>query len=104
MFSFRTSDIFRQEDIVLHKGRIMVICNQSAWNPETRQYVFEGFFERGNLSCVMVPPLNGLADHPLSASVPFNAISEDSEGYMRFSEDDFASTDAKETLKEKYYA
>ncbi len=94
MFSFRTSDIFRQEDIYLRKGRIMVICNQSAWNPQTREYVFEGFFKRGNLACVMTPPGDGLSDHPLSASVPFNSISKGSDGYMRFSEDDFASTDA----------
>lgn len=94
MFSFRTTDIFRQEDISLHKGRIMVICNQSAWNPENREYVFEGFFRRGNLSCVMVPPGDGLRDHPLSASIPFNAISKSADGYMHFSEDDFAATDA----------
>ena len=94
MFSFRTSDIFRQEDISLHKGRVMVICNQSAWNPENRQYVFEGFFERGNLSCVMTPPEDGLSEHPLSASVPFNRISTSDDGAFIFSEDDFATTDA----------
>jgi uncharacterized protein YbbC (DUF1343 family) len=94
MFSFRTSDIFKQEDIILHKGRIMVICNQSSWNPVERKYVFEGFFERGNLSCVTVPPGEGLADHPLSAQIPFNAISKTENGAHKFAADDFASTDA----------
>ena len=94
MFSFRTSDIFRQEDLYLHKGRIMVICNQSSWNPHSRQYLFEGFFSRGNLSCVMVPPGDGLSEHPLSASVPFNTISLAKDGSFLFSEDDFASADA----------
>ncbi len=93
MFSFRTTDIFKQEDLVLHKGKVMVICNQSAWNPLEKSYTFQGFMQRGNLSCVMVPPEDGLVEHPISNIVPFNTISNSGLSLV-FSEDDFISSDA----------
>ncbi len=42
----------------------------------------------------MVPPGDGLADHPLSANIPFNTISQAKDGSFLFSEDDFAVADA----------
>ena len=49
MFSFRTTPLDRQEDVVLRKGRLAVLCNQSAWNPETEEYLFDGLYRRGSL-------------------------------------------------------
>ncbi|MFA6676646.1 MAG: exo-beta-N-acetylmuramidase NamZ domain-containing protein [Bacteroidales bacterium] len=49
MFSFRTTSLIEQEDVVLHKGRVGVFCDQSAWDPESGKYLFEILSERGNL-------------------------------------------------------
>lgn len=55
MFSFRTTPLESQEDRVLHRGKLGVFCNQSAWNPETGEYTFESFYRRGNLLKVFSP-------------------------------------------------
>ncbi|HIR72819.1 MAG TPA: DUF1343 domain-containing protein [Candidatus Coprenecus pullicola] len=55
MFSFRTTPLDRQEDVVLRKGRLGVLCNQSAWNPETGEYLFESLSRRGNLKKIFYP-------------------------------------------------
>ena len=49
MFSFRTTSLIEQEDVVLHKGRVGVFCDQSAWDPESGKYLFDILSERGNL-------------------------------------------------------
>lgn len=55
MFSFRTTPLDQQPDIVLAKGRIGVLCNQVAWNPEKGEYLFETLHKKGNLKRVFVP-------------------------------------------------
>ena len=55
MFSFRTTPLDRQEDVVLRKGRLAVLCNQSAWNPETEEYLFDGLYRRGSLKKIFYP-------------------------------------------------
>lgn len=55
MFSFRTTPLDNQEDLVLRRGRIAVLCNQSAWNPETGSYLFETLYRKGNLRKVFFP-------------------------------------------------
>lgn len=55
MFSFRTTPLDRQEDLVLRKGRIGVLCNQSAWNPEKEEYLFETLYSKGNLKKIFFP-------------------------------------------------
>ena len=37
MFSFRTTPLDEQEDIVLRSGKVAVLCNQAAWNPEKEE-------------------------------------------------------------------
>lgn len=49
MFSFRTTPLAQQSDIVLSKGRIGVLCNQVAFNPELGEYLFETLYRKGNL-------------------------------------------------------
>ena len=55
MFSFRTTPLDQQPDIVLAKGRVGVLCNQVAWNPEKGEYLFETLYRKGNLKKVFVP-------------------------------------------------
>ena len=40
---------------MLRKGRLAVLCNQSAWNPETEEYLFESLCRRGNLKRIFYP-------------------------------------------------
>lgn len=67
MFSFRTTPLDQQPDIVLSKGRIGVLCNQAAWNPEKGEYLFETLYKKGNLKAVFVPEseLDGYSLLPL---------------------------------------
>ena len=55
MFSFRTTPLVSQEDNVLRKGRIAVLCNQAAWHPDTGEYLFETLARRGNLVRIFTP-------------------------------------------------
>jgi uncharacterized protein YbbC (DUF1343 family) len=55
MFSFRTTPLLEQEDIVLRKGRIGLLCNQVSWHPETGEYLFETLSRRGNLKRIFLP-------------------------------------------------
>lgn len=55
MFSFRTTPLDQQPDIVLAKGNVGVLCNQVAWNPEKGEYLFETLHRKGNLRKVFVP-------------------------------------------------
>lgn len=55
MFSFRTTSIFEQEDLVLRKGRVGVFCTPNCWHPENREYLYEIFAKRGNLKYVFSP-------------------------------------------------
>lgn len=55
MFSFRTTPFSQQEDNVLRKGRIAVLCNQAAWHPETGEYLFETVARSGRLVRILTP-------------------------------------------------
>ena len=55
MFSFRTTSIFEQPDLLLNKGNVGILCNQTAWHPETGEYLFESFYKRGNLKRIFAP-------------------------------------------------
>ncbi len=55
MFSFRTTRLLDQEDLVLRKGRVGVLCNQVAWHPDTGEYLFESLARRGNLARIFTP-------------------------------------------------
>lgn len=55
MFSFRTTPLDSQEDLVLRRGRLAVLCNQSAWNPGTGEYLFEQLYKKGRLVKVFFP-------------------------------------------------
>lgn len=55
MFSFRTTPLDRQEDLVLRKGSLAVLCNQSAWDPERQEYLFVGLYRSGRLRKVFYP-------------------------------------------------
>lgn len=55
MFSFRTTPLAQQEDNILRKGRLAVLCNQAAWHPETGEYLFETLEKKGNLKKIFTP-------------------------------------------------
>lgn len=55
MFSFRTTPLSEQPDIVLRSGRIAILCNQSAWHPERGEYLFETYYKKGLLKRVFIP-------------------------------------------------
>lgn len=64
MFSFRTNSIFVQEDLALKNGRIAVFCNQTAWHPESGEYLFETFGKRGNLKKLITPGTGFFGENP----------------------------------------
>lgn len=55
MFSFRTTPLDEQPDLVLQRGRIGLFCNQAAWNPVTGLYRFEVWAQKGTLKKVFYP-------------------------------------------------
>ena len=55
MFSFRTTPLHQQPDLLLRGGKLGILCNQTAWHPETGEYIFETYAKRGNLKRVFVP-------------------------------------------------
>ena len=55
MFSFRTTPLIEQEDLVFRRGRVAVLCSQSAWFPDSGEYLFETLYRRGTLAKVFVP-------------------------------------------------
>lgn len=55
MFSFRTTPLLEQPDLVLKNGKIALLCNQTAWHPDTGEYLFETLYKRGVLKRVFMP-------------------------------------------------
>ncbi|MEG2849755.1 MAG: DUF1343 domain-containing protein, partial [Bacteroidales bacterium] len=55
MFSFRTTSLPEQLDHVLKSGKLGVLCNQTAWHPDTGEYIYETLAKQGNLKRVFMP-------------------------------------------------
>lgn len=55
MFSFRTTPLLDQPDLVLKNGRLGLLCNQTAWHPETGEYLFETLARKGVLKRIFMP-------------------------------------------------
>lgn len=55
MFSFRTTPLTEQPDLVLRSGKLAILCNQSSWHPQRGEYLFETFYKRGQLKRVFIP-------------------------------------------------
>ncbi len=55
MFSFRTTPLSEQPDLVLKSGRVALLCNQTAWHPDNGEYLFETLYKRGLLKRVFMP-------------------------------------------------
>jgi uncharacterized protein YbbC (DUF1343 family) len=55
MVAFSTTALWEDPDPALQKGRVGVLCNQAAWHPETGEYLFEIFGNRGNLKRLFMP-------------------------------------------------
>lgn len=55
MFSFRTTPLWEQSDLVLKNGKLGVLCNHAAWHPEYGEYLFETLAKAGNLKRVFMP-------------------------------------------------
>jgi len=55
MFSFRTTSLLEQPDVVLRTGRLGLLCNQVAWQPERGEYLFETLYKKGHLKRVFTP-------------------------------------------------
>lgn len=77
MFSFRTTPLDRQQDMLLKRGKVAVLCNQTAWNPEKEEYLFESLYRGGNLARVffqgetfihLFPGMEGCEFIPLNTS------------------------------------
>jgi uncharacterized protein YbbC (DUF1343 family) len=52
---FSQSPVWEDSDPVLRSGCLGLLCNQTAWHPETGEYLFETFFRRGVLKRVFLP-------------------------------------------------
>lgn len=68
MFSFRTTPLDEQQDVVLKKGNLAVLCNQAAWNPEKGEYLFDTVGHTQNLKKVFFPS-EGLFGEQIKSSV-----------------------------------
>jgi uncharacterized protein YbbC (DUF1343 family) len=55
MFSFRTTPLLEQPDLVLKSGKVALLCNQTAWHPDTGEYLFETLYKKGILKRVFMP-------------------------------------------------
>lgn len=55
MFSFRTTPLTEQPDVVLRGGRLAVLCNQTSWHPLKGEYLFETLHKKGQLKRVFIP-------------------------------------------------
>lgn len=55
MFSFRTTPLLEQPDMVLKSGKVAILCNQTAWHPGNGEYLFETLYSRGILKRVFTP-------------------------------------------------
>ena len=55
MFSFRTTPLEQQPDLLLKGGNLGILCNQTAWHPETGEYLFETYAKKSNLKRVFIP-------------------------------------------------
>ncbi len=55
MFSFRTTPLFEQPDLVLKEGRLGMLCNQVAWHPDKGEYHFEAIARERNLVRLFMP-------------------------------------------------
>ena len=55
MFSFRTTSLLEQPDLVLKRGKLGVLCNQTAWDPERGEYLFETIAKHCKLTKVFMP-------------------------------------------------
>ena len=55
MFSFRTTPLVSQMDKALQEGRVGCFCTASCWRTEQKRYMWEIFFQRGNLALLMTP-------------------------------------------------
>lgn len=52
MFSFRTTGLLDQEDLVLKSGRLGLVCNDLAWYPDRGEYLYETLSRERRLSTV----------------------------------------------------
>lgn len=101
MFSFRTTPLDEQEDIVLRSGKVAVLCNQAAWNPEKEEYLFESLYKKGNLVRVFYPEY-GLFGENVSlkqtdAQMQYGAIGMDGVEFVSVK-----SNDSEEAIDLKY--
>lgn len=72
MFSFRTTSILKQEDLALTKGRVGVLCDHTAWDPESDEYIYEYFDKRGRLDKLF---LFNVEDNSLSNEISSSSLS-----------------------------
>jgi len=54
-FFFSQTPVWEDSDPVLKSGRVGLLCNQTAWHPETGEYLFETLWRRGVLKRVFLP-------------------------------------------------
>ncbi|MBR3303223.1 MAG: DUF1343 domain-containing protein [Bacteroidales bacterium] len=94
MFSFRTTNLYAQEDLVLSKGKVSVICNQTAWSPQRGEYMHQEFIRRGNLKRVMVPFADSLYNLQSNSNIEFKYLSSEPNRAVAFESADFKDTDA----------
>lgn len=55
MFSFRTTPLLEQPDLVLNRGKIAVLCNDTSWHPDAGEYIYETIAKAFTLGRVFSP-------------------------------------------------
>ncbi len=93
MFSFRTTSLFEQPDLILNSGKVAVFCNQTAWYPLYGKYLFEILYSKGTLKRVFTPE-EGLFREFAQDDCEFLTICTNDKGSLNISSDKLSDIDA----------
>ena len=111
MFSFRTTSLEDQLDKALLEGRVGCFCTQNCWDTEKGRYMYDIFYERGNLVKIFSPRDTELT--PLTNHIEFSEedlrdlnavvveIQDVGSRYFNYTKDVFRLMDILKSMKEE---
>ena len=111
MFSFRTTSLEEQLDKALHEGKVGCFCTQNCWDTEKGRYMYDIFYERGNLKKIFSPrdteltPLTNHIEFTEEELFDLNAvvveIQDVGSRYFNYTKDVFRLMDTLKDMKEE---
>lgn len=83
MFSFRTTSLLNQEDLVLRKGNLAIFCNQTSWDINNGEYLYETLAKRKNLKRIFTPDSNLLSETPQTKSIEKILLNKNADSFLK---------------------